>query len=144
MFAPKRSREQCSGLPQCPWGQTPWTLALLIYIVTDFAVAAKSVNTLKFSLFPSIAMAFLLVPCLHATRRKVTQNIIGGWKHVALGGNARPGCVEVFFHAAGYTKNSVPLAERMILGRISLFPRTSFVMKTTRTTARTTYLWRTG
>ena len=56
------------------------------------------------------------------------------WKHVVVGGNARPGCVEVFFHAANYTKNSVPLAERMILGRISLFPRTSFVMKTTRTT----------
>ena len=36
-------------------------------------------------------------------------------KHVVLGGNARPGCVEVFFHAANYTKNSVPLAEQMTL-----------------------------
>ena len=63
-------------------------------------------------------IVFLLFGCLnslHAARRKVTQNITGGWKHVALGGNARPGCVEVFFHAANYTKNSVPLAERMTL-----------------------------
>ena len=49
-------------------------------------------------------------PCLHAARRKVTQNITGGWKHVVLGENARPSYVEVLFHAANYTKNSVPLA----------------------------------
>jgi len=55
-----------------------------------------------------------------------------------LGENARPSYVEVLFHAANYTKNSVPLAA---VGRICVFHPCALGLETTMTTDKNNFCY---